>query len=578
MNWPPFARALDYFRDRFGKWEKSPLRDRAHVPGACRAIFDEEYRRWLISQKDVRGIAQSADDCPFSAFSFELLEELRKTPTKAFYDERQDEFREALEEPFQRLLLSVGDELPDPMKGALETKKRVFARIPKNDYGRGGAHAYYWGAFFPQGGRRIADAQLFLWMNADVLDFGFYIGEYASEQRERFLRNVVKHRALLLEKVAPQLAGQGLDYGPRRGFIDPGGTDRTFDDFRTWLDEVDRESIRVMGRLSRDEVLASSERELVDRIKEVFTNVYPLFLLATLDEPQSGIASFLDEPEVVEPNVEYPLEECVVETGIDAEELNRWVRAIERKGQAIIYGPPGTGKTFIAEKLAQHLIGGGDGFSELVQFHPAYAYEEFVQGIRPRTGDNGRLEYPMQSGRFLEFCDRARRCRDKCVMIIDEINRANLARVFGELMYLLEYRDQVVPLAGGGRFSIPPNVRIIGTMNTADRSIALVDHALRRRFAFIALRPKYDILKRFHAGNNFDPEGLIGVLHELNAQIADPDYEVGITFFLKRDLHDHISDIWQMEIEPYLEEYFFDQPDKVRQFCWKNVAGRILGG
>ncbi len=282
--------------------------------------------------------------------------------------------------------------------------------------------------------------------------------------------------------------------------------------------------------------------------------------------------------EDVEPKPDYSLEECAVETGFDAEELNRWVRAIERKGQAIIYGPPGTGKTHIAEKLAQYLIGGGDGFSELVQFHPAYAYEEFVQGIRPQTGDGGQLEYPMRSGRFLEFCDRARRCQDKCVMIIDEINRANLARVFGELMYLLEYRDQVVPLAGGGRFSIPPNVRIIGTMNTADRSIALVDHALRRRFAFIALRPKYDILRRFHAGNNFDPEGLIRVLHELNAQIADPDYEVGITFFLKRDVHDHISDIWQMEIEPYLEEYFFDQPDKVRQFRWDNVAGRILGG
>ncbi|WP_090396440.1 AAA family ATPase [Natribacillus halophilus] len=110
------------------------------------------------------------------------------------------------------------------------------------------------------------------------------------------------------------------------------------------------------------------------------------------------------------------------------------------------------------------------------------------------------LDYPLQEGRFLEFCQRARRKQGECVLIIDEINRANLSRVFGELMYLLEYRDQEVPLAGGGILSIPNNVRIIGTMNTADRSIALMDHALRRRFAFLPLRPNYEILRRVREG------------------------------------------------------------------------------
>src|SRR5690606_31193687 len=139
--------------------------------------------------------------------------------------------------------------------------------------------------------------------------------------------------------------------------------------------------------------------------------------------------------------------------------------------------PPGTGKTYLAQRLARFLIGTGDGFVDLVQFHPAYAYEDFIQGIRPVAQPDGSLSYEMTPGRFLQFCAEARRREGPCVLIIDEINRANLSRVFGELMYLLEYRDQEIPLAGGGVFSIPTNVRLLGTMNTADRSVALVDHA-----------------------------------------------------------------------------------------------------
>ena len=267
----------------------------------------------------------------------------------------------------------------------------------------------------------------------------------------------------------------------------------------------------------------------------------------------------------------YSLEHCAAETYLDAPTLSRWLRAIERKKRAVLYGPPGTGKTFLAEKLAQHLVGGGDGFWELVQFHPAYAYEDFIQGIRPQTNEDGSLSYPLVPGRFLDFCARAEGRSGTCVLILDEVNRANLARVFGELMYLLEYRDREIPLAGGGTLRIPNNVRILGTMNTADRSIALVDHALRRRFAFIALRPNYDALRRYHAHTGFDVEPLIEVLQRLNAQIADPHYEIGITFFLHEDLAEHLEDIWKMEIEPYLEEYFFDQREKAEAFSWERI-------
>ncbi len=271
---------------------------------------------------------------------------------------------------------------------------------------------------------------------------------------------------------------------------------------------------------------------------------------------------------------EYTLSQLTEEIGLNETIIERWIHTIDRKGQAILYGSPGTGKTYIAEKLAQHLIGGGDGLSELVQFHPAYSYEDFIQGIRPQS-QNGILAYPLVPGRFLEFCKKAESREHTCVLIIDEINRANLAQVFGELMYLLEYRDKEIPLAGGNRFRIPKNVRIIGTLNTADRSIANIDHALRRRFAFIELRTNYEVLRRYHRKTDFPVEELIKILQQLNQAIADKNYEIGISFFLTDNLREDIEDIWRMEIEPYLEEYFFNQLEKVKEFRWDKIQGQL---
>jgi len=306
------------------------------------------------------------------------------------------------------------------------------------------------------------------------------------------------------------------------------------------------------------------------------------FEAGTDEEPEKTVAEpstdYREPEQTPERSPVYTIEECSRDTGIDIPTLERWRSGIERKGQAIIYGPPGTGKTYIAQRLAEHLAGGGDGFVQLVQFHPAYSYEDFVLGIRPRTRPDGALEYPLAPGRFLQFCRKAASRSGCCVLVIDEINRANLARVFGELMYLLEYRDSEIALAGGQTFSIPRNVRIIGTMNTADRSIALVDHALRRRFAMIELRPNYEVLRSYLGSpdSGIDVDGLIRTLRRINDTIDDPHYEVGISFFLRPDLSRYIEDIWTMEIEPYLQEYFFDQPTKAETFRWVNVRNDIL--
>ncbi len=271
----------------------------------------------------------------------------------------------------------------------------------------------------------------------------------------------------------------------------------------------------------------------------------------------------------------YDPQAFTAETGYSADQLKGWIDQWRRKQQLILYGPPGTGKTYLAERLARCLVDGG-GFSELVQFHASYAYEDFVQGIRPRVVE-GALHYELAAGHFLRFCDKARQAGEKpCVLILDEINRANLARVFGELMYLLEYRHRPIALAGGGpEFSIPANVYLIGTMNTADRSIALVDQAMRRRFSFVRLRPNYQLLANYLDNKGVPPEKLVALLKEVNQSIGDEDCELGISFFMVADLATALEHIWQGEVEPYLEEVFFDRPDQMARFRWSKVAGRL---
>jgi len=148
------------------------------------------------------------------------------------------------------------------------------------------------------------------------------------------------------------------------------------------------------------------------------------------------------------------------------------------------------------------------------------------------------------------------------------------------LMYLLEYRDEAIPLAGGGLFRIPGNVRVIGTMNTADRSIALVDHALRRRFAFLPIFPNYEVLRKFHQNHHtgFPIDDLIAILENLNSNfINNQHYEIGISYFMTQSLKTEIEDIWRMEIQPYLDEYFFDQPASALAFRWEKIRDKLHG-
>ena len=235
------------------------------------------------------------------------------------------------------------------------------------------------------------------------------------------------------------------------------------------------------------------------------------------------------------------------------------------KKQVVFQGPPGTGKTYVAQEIAQHLAGSEDRVT-LVQFHPSYAYEDFIQGYRPDSSGDGQLKYDLRNGPLLKAAIRAEaEPGARHFLIIDEINRGNLAKVFGELYFLLEYRNEDIRLQYSDKpFRLPKNLYIIGTMNTADRSIALVDLALRRRFYFVEFHPDKDpikgLLRRYL---DHDMAWVADVVDRANALLSDePHAAIGPSYFMKPKLDEAtVRRIWKYGVLPYIEERLFGRDE-----------------
>src|SRR6266511_5306757 len=294
--------------------------------------------------------------------------------------------------------------------------------------------------------------------------------------------------------------------------------------------------------------------------------------LADLDSEYS-VAELVAPPVPVEapPPIELPnpTPELAASLYLDLAWIADTIDLLREKKQLVLYGPPGTGKTYLAQELARFLTEQTGGDYRLVQFHPSYSYEDFVEGFRPQAGAvPGTVAFGLEPGPFKQLVkDATENVTGAYVLVVDEINRANLAKVFGELYFLLEYRDRVISLqySPAEEFRLPQNVYLIGTMNTADRSIARVDAAMRRRFAWQGLfpgePPVAGMLRGWLAAEGLPADRAL-LLDALNGRLADRDGAIGPAYLMTRRVGtpDGLARVWRHHIMPLLEERYAGEP------------------
>ena len=286
--------------------------------------------------------------------------------------------------------------------------------------------------------------------------------------------------------------------------------------------------------------------------------------------------------------------------------------ALEGRGQLILQGPPGTGKTYLARQVTAKILGASDvlitspsrldkflakhqvlsktelpadapGAWDIVQFHPSYNYEDFVRGISSEI-DDGQLFFRAEDRTVASLCLLAQRCHEPVVLIVDEINRGDISKVLGELIFGLEYREQGIrtpySVDGSPTIAVPNNFYLIATMNTADRSIALIDYAVRRRFDFVDVAPSRDALEDFliHVGLAGDAtERVLALFDAVNTLLAgQPDYAIGHAYFMARDTVE-IARRFVFQALPLLAEYrregILGEHARVKPATWIREAG-----
>ena len=523
-----------------------------------------------------------------------LKELILHTSDRKWHDTNKDRYIRVLRDPTRDLIESLRTQYLQKLDPAVAATKRNLSSLKKNDYGQGGYQDNFWAAFYdPATKSKTRGCQLFVSFvgKSQRCRFGFALGGDSESYVSNLRSAITANSQTVIEYVRNCPAGTlfRIDSTDQ----EPGNTAKEFvsllrDGTLNWSTSIDVVQVFDLNNLPE------RTHTLVDEIGKFFEWVWPFFQCArsgtwavrSINEP-SEMSDRPDDATEVDEEAPATLVDLSQISALPLEQLHDIEDALLTKQQVVLTGPPGTSKTYIAQMFARYFVasrhGQGQGSRSCLFMHANWSYEDFFEGIKPLTQD-GQLQFAPRPGFFLEWIESLKNYDPTArhVLILDEINRCDTASVLGELLQLLEYRGRDVRLLSGKSFRLPQNVYIVGTMNSADRSIGRMDLALRRRFLWIELVPNYQVLQTWlnRSGNNpshFSAEAL----RHCNTLLADrgilPQQQVGHALFMvqtfgsdtkdpsdKPLLSETLRRIVKFSVLPYLQELClmqFGRPD-----------------
>jgi len=588
--------------------------ERAKLLEAIKTDDSIKQERQAAAGEDESG-DETTDDEPLPGFTNETVAFLLELPEHVndgpWHEENKQRYERVLRDPSQAVVDQLRTRYIQRISPVVAGGKRHLSILNKNDFGKGGYHDHYWFAFYdPAAGSKTKSVQLYVrFLGAErIWGYGFSMGNYCEQYMDRLMLAMVGSSKSVADYVSHAPQGTVV-----RMIADEVSAAFSPEEFANQLATAPGTTFGMEGPLTNVQIvrefplgtLPDHAETLVDEIGEYFTWCWPFFDAATTGAWKSGpiLPPKPNDDEVgdVDERAPQTIPELAELTALSEEFLEQLEDALLAKQQAILVGPPGTSKTYIARQFARYFVrqrlGRPQGSFDVLYMHANWAYEDFFEGLKPTSRD-GTLTFEPRLGFFLKWVEGLKAYSPKAVhvLVLDEINRCDTAAVLGELLQLLEYRGTTVQLLSGRSFVFPSNVFIIGTMNSADRSIGRLDLAMRRRFLWLDLHPKPDTLNRWlqRAGNNplgFKADSLVRC-NELLAEHGIPaEQQIGhALFMLQRTPEDdeaspkldtplnekHLRQVVQFSVLPYVRELLTMQFGQADAGLLRQISDHLL--